>query len=320
MKQTVKKKIRKWKWIRKGLKAGTFLSVLAGIGCSGAAFVLAGIITGGKRQTLKEARKWQDEHYDTSWFDSLETDQYTVRSFDGYLLHVCLCRRKGFSRKDRFVILTHGYTDNRFGTLKYMPIYLDQGYSCIIWDLRGHGENAPAPCTYSVRESRDLLHLIQDTRKRYGEEIELGLHGESLGSAATIAALEYTQDVAFAVADCGFSDIMNVLERSFSHNHIPQFLLKAASLASGLRYGCRFSEMRPVDALSDNHVPLLFIHGARDRLILPDNSLRMAKATAGPSQVHLIPGAKHADSVLTDRKGYTAIVHSFLNELHQNTV
>ena len=49
--------------------------------------------------------------------------------------------------------------------------------------MRGYGENEPTFCTYGLLEGKDLAELVKDTRKRYPEISELGLHGESLGAA-----------------------------------------------------------------------------------------------------------------------------------------
>ena len=66
-----------------------------------------------KRQTLEEARAWQEDHYDISWYDGLDKTDYTVPSYDGYLLHVQLLRNP--RPTDRYVLISHGYTDNRLG-------------------------------------------------------------------------------------------------------------------------------------------------------------------------------------------------------------
>ena len=278
----------------------------------GSSFYLASYIAGGKRQTLSEALEWQTRHYDTRWYHSMKSTAYSVRSFDGYLLHVQFYRCPEESEK--YIILTHGYTDNRLGNLKYMKMYLDLGYNCIIYDLRGHGENAPAPCTYSICESRDLSVLIQDTYERYGSGIRLGLHGESLGAATSAAVLRYEQRLDFVIADCGFSDILNVLQGAMRSGHFPVWLLGPASTAFRIRYGYTFGQMRPVDSLNHNHVPILFLHGADDRFIPPSNSERMAQASAGYTEVHLIPGAKHANSILTDPVLYEKYVRDFLEK------
>ena len=92
---------------------------------------------------------------------------------------------------DKYVIISHGYTDNRMGALKYAPMYLELGFNCIVYDLRGHGENERTFTTYSIRESHDIAELVKDTRSRYNDISQLGLHGESLGAASTAASMKY---------------------------------------------------------------------------------------------------------------------------------
>ena len=126
---------------------------------------LASFIMTGQRQTLDEAMKWQSERYDTSFYDSLDHTDYTVASYDGYELHVRLLRCPEHSGK--YVIISHGYTDNRIGSLKYAKLYLSLGYSCVIYDLRGHGLNESTFTTYGIREGQDVAALVKDTRARY---------------------------------------------------------------------------------------------------------------------------------------------------------
>ena len=297
------------------MKPGKALIITAAVTATACAALSAGMASmtvHGKRQTLEEALAWQKNKYDTSWYDPLEKENYMIEGYEGYTLHVQLCRCPAGS--DRYVILSHGYTDNHYGCLKYMKLYLDAGFNCIIYDLRGHGENAPAPCTYSILESKDLHALIEDTRSRYGKDILLGLHGESLGAATTVAALGLDQDLAFAVADCGFCEITNVLKVGLKAMHLPGFLLAPASLAARLLYGYSFAQMRPIDALPENHVPILFIHGAEDTFIVPDNSRKMQAATAGDAELCLIPEAGHAESVLVNPKLYREAVFAFLEK------
>ncbi len=274
------------------------------------AFWLPSFIMTGKRQTLEEAFAWQSERYDTSFYGGLEKEDYIVKGFEDYDLHVEFLKNPVPSTK--YAILSHGYTDNRMGSLKYVPMYMDLGYNCIIYDLRGHGENEPTFTTYGTRESKDLKCLIEDTRERYKDLTELGLHGESLGAATTITVLGEKPEVDFVVADCGFSDIENVLKEGYRKANVPTFLVDVADFTGRLRYHYSLKDMRPIDSLDENTVPILFIHGADDHFILPKNSEDMANRTKGYSEIHLIPGAGHAESILTAPEQYKEYVKAFL--------
>ena len=216
---------------------------------------------------------------------------------------------------DRYVIISHGYTDNRMGALKYARIYLGLGFNCVIYDLCGHGLNAPAATTYGILESRDLLRVIGDTRERYPEISQLGLQGESLGAATTVAALAYGPEVDFAVADCGFSDIEGVLRAGYRNAGVPVFLVDLADLGTRMRYGFALKDARPIDALDANEVPVLFIHGADDNLIAPENSERMFGRARGPRAIHFIDGAGHAESAIVAPEAYRAVLEGFLEQL-----
>ncbi|MBQ8159932.1 MAG: alpha/beta hydrolase [Clostridia bacterium] len=276
-------------------------------------FALASFSMTGTRQTLEEARAWQEDHYDLSWYDPLEKTDYTVEGEDGYVLHVQYIQNPAPS--DRYIIISHGYTDNRFGALKYGKMYLDLGFNLIVYDLRGHGLNEPTFCTYSARERKDLKCLIEDSRSRYPDAQKLGLHGESLGAATSVAVLEFRPQVDFVVADCGFSDIAPVLKGGLRGMHLPEWLVDVASICAKTQYGYSFSEMRPVESLRGNTVPMLLIHGAEDDFILPEHSRIMMEATEGTAEMYLVQGAGHAMSILTDPAQYAAHVASFLEKL-----
>ena len=258
-----------------------------------------------RRQTLEQARKWQSEHYDISWYDTIKKQDYTVKSYDGYVLHV----QKLFNSQpsDRYILISHGYTDNHIGSLKY--------FNVILYDLRGHGENEPTFCTYSIRERRDLEALIRDSRARYPEAKLFGIHGESLGSATSIAVLEYKPPIDFVVADCGFSEITTVMQGGLRGMHLPAWLVHWASVCAKIRFGYYYHQMRPIDSLADNRIPILFIHGDKDDFIIPAHSQNMQKATKGYSELHLIPGATHAASILTAPEDYKRYVQAFLQKI-----
>ena len=266
-----------------------------------------------RRQTLEQARKWQSEHYDISWYDTIKKQDYTVKSYDGYVLHV----QKLFNSQpsDRYILISHGYTDNHIGSLKYSRMYLDLGFNVILYDLRGHGENEPTFCTYSIRERRDLEALIRDSRARYPEAKVFGIHGESLGSATSIAVLEYKPPIDFVVADCGFSEITTVMQGGLRGMHLPAWLVHWASVCAKVRFGYYYHQMRPIDSLADNRIPILFIHGDKDDFIIPAHSQNMQKATKGYSELHLIPGATHAASILTAPEDYKRYVQAFLQKI-----
>ena len=140
----------------------------------------------------------------------------------------------------------------------------------------------------------------------------LGMRGESPGTVTSAAALQYKPAVDFVVADCGFSNIKEIL---MSGGRLPGWMIDIVSLCAKLRYGYSYGEMRPVDCLAENQVPICFIHGAEDTFIPPRHSEEMKAATKGYSELHIIDGASHAQSVLVNPGGYKKIVELFIGRI-----
>lgn len=270
------------------------------------------IVMNGKRPTLDEAWEWQSARYDTSFYKDLQKTDYVVDSFDGYKLHAHLVHNP--KPTNRYVILTHGNTDNHIGSLKYLPMYMDLGYNCIIYDMRGHGEDEPTFCTYGILEGKDLAEMVKDSRKRYADIAELGLHGESLGGSTTIEALAYKPEVDFAVSDCAFTDVETAVKQKFKTMHLPEFLVGLAKVGVRILYGYSLDDMRPIDKLDDNTVPILFMHGDADNTVPPECARQLYDRAKGKRELHYIVGADHAESVIKAPEEYKQTVAAFLGK------
>ena len=272
--------------------------------------VLAHVVMNGKRPTLQEAWEWQSARYDTSFYEGLHKTDYLVAGHDDYELHVHLVQNP--NPTNRYVIFTHANTDNHIGSLKYMPMYLDMGYNCILYDMRGHGEGKPTFCTYGLLEGKDLAELVKDTRERYPDIAQLGLHGESLGASTTIEALAYKPDVDFAVSDCAFADVESAIRQKFETMHLPGFLVPLVKVGVRVLYGYSIDDMRPIEALDGNTTPILFVQGDADTTVPPQSARELYERAHCKRELHYVAGADHAESVLVAPQEYRDVLASFL--------
>ena len=303
-------------------------------------YILAKYVSEPHTISYQDAYDTEKEKGFLEGYDSLEKEEIVIPSFDGYELHGEVILREGLKEsegieesdgrngsdgsdgshgagsKERFVILTHGYTYNRLGSVKYMNLYRKMGYSCIQYDLRGHGANAKCPVTMGLKESKDLLAVIDWVHERYGENIILGLHGESMGSASQTLALREKPRVDFVVNDCGFAELTEVLRGQLSKRfHLPAFLVSTASILNKVFYKYSYQEVRPVDALKENQVPICFMHGREDTFIPYQHSELMAETTKGYQEVHLYEDADHALSFEKHPKEYEENLKAFLEKV-----
>ncbi len=263
--------------------------------------------------TLDKEISWEKEHGLWGNYDSYEKEEYTVKGYKDYELHVTLVKNP--VETDKYVIISHGFKSNRYGAVKYVDSYIDLGFNCIIYDMRDHGENKKATVSLGQFESEDLYRLIEDTYNRYGN-IKLGLHGESMGAATSLMVLAKKPKVDFVVADCGFSNLYDLIYKAYDLAKTP-FVLPSVNIVMKLRYGYDMKKTSPKDAIVGNEVPICFIHGEADTFILPENSQVNKDATAGYSELHLVPNAAHAQSreVLGEAE-YRGIIGDFLNNIN----
>ena len=256
------------------------------------------------KRLMKEQGYWRD-------YDELKKEEWRFSSYDGYILHATYIPAAEESR--RYVIISHGYTCNRMGSLKYMHLFRGLGFNCLIYDNRSHGQNRRGICTMGKRESSDLLALIRHIYQRFGDDIFLGLHGESMGAALQLMALREKPKLQFIVNDCGFARLMDVITHNIGTTlHLPRWLCYPASVASLCYFGFSYSELNPIDALKENRVPICFIHGEKDDFIPSSHSRQMYEATKGYRELHLFPKAAHAQSIDSDEARYRQIVRDFL--------
>lgn len=251
-------------------------------------------------------------------FDSYSKKEYEIKGKDGYILHAMFVDVPSVRGTGKYVILCHGHTSNRYGAVKYLNSYIKLGFSCIIYDARMHGENAPDICTLGNIESYDLKNVIEDTRARYSDIRILGLHGESMGSSASLSVVSFKPKIDFIVADCGFTSCYDVVRDGYGNLHM-SFLAPLINLAGKIIYHVDLKDTCALKHLENNTYPILFIHGDGDRLVKPYHSeLLNASASKNGAYTELImvEGAGHARCRYTAGfEMYTGYIEKFLKKI-----
>ena len=73
-------------------------------------FISILILFYGEGQSLEESMEWQSERYDTSFYNGLQKEEFTVKSYDSYVLHGEILKNPTPSSK--YVIISHGHYDS----------------------------------------------------------------------------------------------------------------------------------------------------------------------------------------------------------------
>lgn len=252
--------------------------------------------------------------FDPVWYDKLKKEEHWIDSPYGYKLHAIYLPSDG-SKKT--VIICHGITYSLFGSMKYARIFLDLGFNVMTYDHRNHGKSGGKDTTFGHYEKYDLKAVKEWVLKRTGEGTIVGLHGESMGAAIALQYLAMDENISFCIADCGFSDLKELLKIRVNNDfHLPAFpFMDIAALITRIRTGMSFADISPVKTVGTVKTPVMFVHGSEDWYVPAFMSRKMYEAKkTGSRKLLVVPGAAHASSIATDPAGYTDEVRSFLEQ------
>ena len=107
------------------------------------------------------------------------------------------------------VLVLHGISDSRGGVMGLARLFVENHYTVLAPDNRGHGESGGELVTYGLRERDDVrrwvdwLEASEHPRNVYGM-------GESLGAAVLLQSLERETRFSAVVAECPFADFERV--------------------------------------------------------------------------------------------------------------
>ena len=272
-----------------------------------------------KRRSLLETRAIVKEKWPAMMdaYDAWKLHSYEVFSPFDYRLR-CYYLPAEDLRSRKLAIIAHGYTFTHHGAIKYAHMMHRLGYSVVFYDERFHGDSGGANTTLGYYESRDLEAIIDDVTQRFGEGLEIGLVGESMGAVAAILSASRRQTIRFVIADCPFADLEVLVTQLVKRDyHLPKwpFVSMARILFDGIT-GAKMRDVSPIIAVRTLTMPILFCHGKNDQFTLPDHSEALYLACRSPKRLYLAGNdAGHADSFRNNPKEYFATVESFIKEL-----
>ena len=200
----------------------------------------------------------------------------------------------------RIAFLIHGYRSEHAETAGlYLDYYASRGFDLFCCDHAAHGESEGKLIGFDSFECEDCLRWIDALRARFGEEVELVLHGFSMG-AATVLQMSgrCPKQVRFLVADCGYASGEEQLRASLGPLYPPMRALNR--LIAG--YDLRQTDVRASLDASDK--PILFVHGREDPTVPFHNSEALYERYRGPKDCLFVDGAKHVESMYVDPAGY----------------
>ena len=240
---------------------------------------------------------------------------WTITSFDGFKLDATHFVPNVNPASHKWAILVHGYGCNQRFMYIMATYYLARGYQVLTPDMRASGKSEGKYLTMGVFEGRDVAQWARTIAKE-DPQARIVLHGVSMGAADVMLSLNdnLPDQVKAIVEDSGYSSLKELLAiRLVDTGRYPKPVLLGASLFMREYAGVFLEDVDPLQAVSQSHLPILFIHGTADQLI----PLSMMKDlyNASPSKDKAALTVQDATHAMNDAVGepYYKYVFQFLD-------
>lgn len=252
------------------------------------------------------------------WLSEQNFEEYVLVSDTGKNLKGYLLKADKPSKK--FLFSSHGYRSCGKGECRhYAKYYHDKGFNVFMVDHQAAGESEGDYIGFGYHEYKDCLKWLSFLIENYGDDIEIVLHGVSMGSATVMmmtGAPDLPSNVKFTVADCGYTTAQNEFEHAIAMlGKIKYPIIYGAEFFNKLFNGYAFSDADALSAVKRAKIPMLFVHGDKDDFVPTKMVYELFDACSSEyKDLVIVKGAAHAESYRTDPDSIDAKLEEFFEK------
>ncbi|HEX2909415.1 MAG TPA: alpha/beta fold hydrolase [Chloroflexia bacterium] len=211
------------------------------------------------------------------------------------------------NKSGRALILLHGQNNNRDEYLPFAKTMWNNGYSILMYDMRGHGQSDGFTHSYGEYEQVDVLGAVDFLKQRGIKPASIGIFGRSMGGAVAIMAMSQTSEIAAGISDSGFA---NWAERERKRLFL---FYPGVELACKVLQNFDIQSVQPVKSIQSVNRPILLIQGEDDTVVPVQDAYDLKQAGGSNVELWLVPGAGHVQAELKQPEEYWRRVQSFFN-------
>jgi pimeloyl-ACP methyl ester carboxylesterase len=193
------------------------------------------------------------------------------------------------------VLLLHGYGVAQFAMAPWAMRLAQDGWRCVLVDLRGHGKSTGRRIYYGVQETHDLCQLLDQLERDGHLAGPVAALGTSFGAALALRLKASDSRVEHAVAIAPYAVLSNAVQnicREYA-DWIPGWMSRQAMKRLPTLLKVPPEELDTTTVLARQPVTALFVAGGGDK-ISPASEVRKLYAAAAPdSEFIVIPQASH---------------------------
>lgn len=261
-----------------------------------------------KKYFGRKKKKFVDEKIE-KWWEGCGAKKVFIETDDK--LKLCGYFVDNFSKQT--VIVVHGYGECAKRMQRYCKFFYNNHFNVLAVDNRAHGESQGDCVGFAWKDSDDLLKWIEFVSSGYDTKIVL--FGVSMGASAVclLCGKDLPKNVVGAISDCAFSNGLKQIKFESKGRFFGKFCCKI--LVFYLKHAQNFdlSKIDIAGEVKKSKIPVLFIHGQKDDVVLVSNAFELYSALPkNLSSKWICDDSGHAETFELHPKDYEKHVLSFL--------
>jgi len=193
------------------------------------------------------------------------------------------------------VVLLHGYGLAQFSMAPWALRLAQEGWRCVLVDLRGHGESTGEQIYLGIQEVHDLSQLLDELAQDGQLKEPVTAFGESYGAALALRWKTVEPRVHTVVAITPYAGLSNAvlnLRQEYA-GWMPESLIKAGLKKLPLVLAIPAGELDTTTQLARHPVTALFVAGAEDTITPVRDVEQLQALAASGSELVVVPDATH---------------------------
>lgn len=242
----------------------------------------------------------------------------TLKSKDGITFPYYCARTKDQTNVKGAIIMCHYKNGNARSLFGPMEIFLNMGWDCYSFDMRGSYHNDSNIQTYGFLDTQDLDAVIKEVKKQGYKHI--GVWGTDAGgqTVGIYSALADAEKLDFYIMDCPIVDPFSRTEDIMKSNYgfgksFREFATQMGSFMANMRFGFRFTDANLIEQCKKTDVPRLFIACDNDNVVPLERVKAAYKAAEGKQKFfYSFTNSDHMMGAYDEPENYRKIIEKFM--------
>jgi len=248
-------------------------------------------------------------------------EDVSFKSRDGLDLKGWWFPAPGATAATKAVVMVHGKDQNRidssFDPGRIARFLLADGWSVLLFEMRGHGQSEGLRWGLGEYEPNDILGAIDLAAQKIGQpRSRVATIGESMGGGSVLMTVGKDPSIGPVVVDSAYASAPAVVDEvGPQYSGLPAFFTPGLVLASRVLYGLDISSVVPSDVVRAHpERAFLFIQCVDDHTVAMHHGVDLKNASANPNtELWLVKDCGHVKAFVTHPLEWQEHVLAFLH-------